>query len=50
MSSNPHAQGVYRLPDSLTEELENLREMVVQLKDGDVSAVQFRSFRVPLGV
>jgi len=40
----------YNLPESLQEDLDRFRQMVRGYEDGSVSAVEFRSFRVPQGV
>ncbi|HIJ66020.1 MAG TPA: nitrite/sulfite reductase, partial [Candidatus Hydrogenedentes bacterium] len=41
---------IYRLPATLTEDLDNLRAMTSRFKAGSISAAEFRAFRVPLGV
>ena len=41
---------VYRLPDSLAEDLDEFAAMVARFKAGEVSATQFQVFRVPQGV
>ncbi|MHB0937133.1 MAG: sulfurtransferase TusA family protein [Armatimonadota bacterium] len=43
-------QSLYRLPATLAEELEQLRQMAEQLKAGEISAARFQAFRVPQGV
>jgi len=43
-------QSLYRLPDTLSEELEQLRLMAEQLKAGEIPAARFQAFRVPQGV
>ena len=43
-------QSLYRLPETLGEELEQLRQMAGQLKAGEIPAARFQAFRVPQGV
>jgi len=41
---------LYRLPESLPEDLDRFKETVEGYENGSVSAAQFRAFRVPQGV
>jgi len=41
---------LYRLPATLLDELEQLRQMAGQLKAGEIPAARFQAFRVPQGV
>ena len=43
-------QSIYNIPETLGEELNKLRDMAQQVKDGTLSADRFRAFRVPQGV
>ena len=43
-------QSLYRLPASLRDELEQLRQLAGQFKAGDIPAARFQAFRVPQGV
>lgn len=45
--STVHNESLYRLPESVVDDLETLRGMVKQFKSGEITAVQFRAFRVP---
>ncbi|UCC31309.1 MAG: sulfurtransferase TusA family protein [Phycisphaerales bacterium] len=44
------AQTIYRVPPILLADLEKLAEQTRRFKSGDISAVEYRSFRVPQGV
>jgi len=50
MTQKVETQGTYRLPDTLADDLEKLRQMVEQLKAGALAPERFRAFRVPMGV
>ncbi len=50
MIQNARAQGIYRVPKSWGEDLQELERMVERFKEGTTSADRFRAFRVPLGV
>ena len=41
---------IYRLPASLPDELEQLREMAEQFRSGALPAARFQAFRVPQGI
>ena len=41
---------LYRLPDSLAEDLESLGRMIEQFARGDITAGRFRAYRVPQGI
>lgn len=43
-------EGIYKIPDTLAGELDKLRDMALQVKDGTLSGERFRAFRVPQGV
>ncbi|UCF80645.1 MAG: sulfurtransferase TusA family protein [Acidobacteriota bacterium] len=43
-------QTIFKLPDSLEDDLNKFRENVERFGKGEISAAEFRSFRVPLGV
>jgi len=43
-------QRTYRLPDSLADDLAKLREMIAQVRAGDLAPERLRAFRVPMGV
>jgi len=45
--SNP---SVYQLPQSLPEDLEQLRQLTGQFQRGEISAARYQAFRVPQGV
>jgi sulfite reductase (ferredoxin) len=44
------SQSVYRLPDSLPGDLEQLRQMTEQFQAGAIPAARYQAFRVPQGV
>lgn len=44
------AKSVYRLPESLPEDLEQLRQFTEQFRSGAIPAARFQAFRVPQGV
>ncbi len=48
--STVYGKSLYQLPESMADDLETLRRMTAQFKAGEVSAIAFRAFRVPLGV
>ena len=50
MSHSADIPGVYHLPDSLPDDLEQLRQMTLQFKEGAISAARYQAFRVPQGV
>lgn len=50
MKTGKNSQGIYRLPDSLAEDLENLREIIDKFGKGEISEARFRAFRVPQGI
>lgn len=50
MKSHADKQGVYRLPDSLPDDLARLRQLTVQFKQGSIDAAKYKAFRVPQGV
>ncbi|GAG34337.1 unnamed protein product, partial [marine sediment metagenome] len=50
MKTGKNSQGIYRLPDSLAEDLENLREIIDKFGKGEISETRFRAFRVPQGI
>ncbi len=50
MVRSEHTQGTYNIPEMLEQDLNKLREMIQQVKDGTLSAERFRAFRVPQGV
>lgn len=50
MVQNEHTQGIYNIPEMLEQDLDKLRDMVQQVKDGTLSPERFRAFRVPQGV
>ena len=41
---------IFKLPESLKEDVDRFKELVDRFQSGAVSAAEFRSFRVPLGV
>ena len=43
-------QTIFDLPDSIKDDLDRFMEQTKSFKDGSVSAIEFRSFRVPQGV
>ena len=44
-----HEKSLYQLPESMDGDLETLRRKTEQFKAGEITAVQYRAFRVPLG-
>jgi len=44
------SQATYRLPDTLRDDIEKLRQMAEQVKAGALEPDRFRAFRVPMGV
>jgi len=50
MSVAAKVEGTYRLPESATEDLDDLKAKVAQYQAGAISDAQFRVFRVPLGI
>lgn len=50
MTRFSHPEGLYRLPESLEDDLAKLRDMVDRFKSGEVSGAHFQAFRVPMGV
>jgi sulfite reductase (ferredoxin) len=45
--STVRERSLYQLPESTVQDLETLREMAEQFKAGEITALQFRAFRVP---
>jgi len=45
--STVYEKSLYRLPESMAGDLETLQSMTEQFKAGEISALQFRGFRVP---
>jgi sulfite reductase (ferredoxin) len=45
--STVYEKSLYRLPESMADDLETLRKMAEQFKAGEITALQFRAFRVP---
>jgi len=50
MSANQSVRSLYHLPDSLSDDLAELRELIDEHMAGRVSAEDLRAFRVPMGV
>ena len=50
MNHNENMPGVYRLPESLPDDLEQLGRLTTQFKEGAISAARYQAFRVPQGV
>lgn len=50
MIRDDDVQNLYKLPDSLPKDLEHLRELATQFKQGEIDAARFQAFRVPQGV
>ena len=48
--SSVYGNSLYQLPASMVDDLETLQRMVGQIQAGEISALQFRAFRVPFGV
>ncbi|MGE5609240.1 MAG: sulfurtransferase TusA family protein [Bacillota bacterium] len=44
------AMSLYQLPASLSDDLEQLRQMIEQFKTGAIPAARFQAFRVPQGI
>ncbi|MDR0814166.1 MAG: hypothetical protein LBN37_00275, partial [Bacteroidales bacterium] len=41
---------MYKIPESLTEDITRLGTLVKDFRQGKVEAVQFKAFRVPMGI
>lgn len=50
MTAEAQPQRTYRLPDSLADDLEKLRQMIADVQAGTMSPERLRAFRVPMGV
>jgi sulfite reductase (ferredoxin) len=44
------SESVYQLPEGLSQDLEQLRQLTRQFQKGEISAARYQAFRVPCGI
>jgi hypothetical protein len=47
---NMTSESVYQLPEGLSQDLEQLRQLTRQFQKGEISAARYQAFRVPCGI